>query len=60
MDEAKLKAAAKKLITAADLKVGNIGEMIKRKPPVKNGKTYEKIANILKKAKKEEDLFGKK
>ena len=60
MDEAKIKAVAEKLITEANLKVGNIGEMIKREPPVKNGKTYEKIANILKKDKEEQDLLKKK
>jgi hypothetical protein len=49
MDEAKIKAVVEKLITAADPQVGNISKMFKRKPPVKNGKTYEKIAELLKK-----------
>ena len=49
MDEAKIKAVAEKLITEAKLKVGNIGEMIESIPSVKNGKTYEKIAELLKK-----------
>ena len=61
MDEAKIKAVAEKLITEANLKVGNIGEMIKREPPVKNPEhIYKQIAELLKKDKEEQDLLKKK